>query len=54
MFLPNLLYYIVKKNPIKMVLVGISILGIFLFHQFDDLVIQKTQYSNSQTLEKHT
>jgi len=45
MFLPNLLYYIVKKNPIKMVLVGISILGIFLFHQFDDLVIQKTPIS---------
>ena len=45
MFLPNLLYYIVKKNPIKMVLVGISILGILLFHQFDDLVIQKTPIS---------
>jgi hypothetical protein len=28
-----------------MVLVGISILGIFLFHQFDDLVIQKTPIS---------
>jgi len=45
MFLPTLLFHIITKNPTKMVLVGISILCIFLMHQFDDLTIQKTPIS---------
>lgn len=45
MFLYNLLFHIITKNPVKIVLVGISILCIFLMHQFDDLTIQKTVIS---------
>jgi hypothetical protein len=44
-FWKNLLYYIVIKNPVKLTLLGISIIGILLIYQVDDLIIRKTPIS---------